>query len=106
MMKTILTLLLATALVSGCTTMATLATIDLTIKQTTPAACKAITAAYNGYVASGHGSIRDKEVIAQAYGTTTAICADPTHVTAGQVAVVAYQLAMIAKTLKRTKANG
>lgn len=102
-MKKLIAMLLATTLVSSCTTMAG---VEVAVQKSAPAACKAVSAAYQAYLASGHGSIRDKQIISEAYATTTGICADPSRVTAGQLAIVAYQLAMIAKTLKRVKSNG
>lgn len=85
----------------GCTT---LAGVDAAVSKAAPATCTAIQGAYAGYIASGHGSIRDKEVIKSAYEATASICADPSHATAQQLAVVVFQLGIIVKTLKKVRA--
>ena len=99
-MKYLAAVVAAALALTGCTT---LGDIDATVAKVAPATCTGIDVAYKGYIASGHGSVRDHEVVQAAYDATTSICADPTHATAAQLAVLTVQLGILAASLKKAK---
>lgn len=102
-MLKILSCVLALSLV-GCTTVQ-LGQVDATIQKSAPAVCKAISVAYNGYLASGHGSIKDKQVVQTAYEATTGICASPSTATATDLAILAGRLGILVNSLRKAKAH-
>lgn len=104
-MKFVAALVAIALALSGCTTVQ-MSKIDAAIQKTAPATCAAVQIAYDGYMASGHGSVRDHEVVQAAYDATVDICKDPSTATSTQLTIVAVRLGIIAASLKKAKANG
>lgn len=75
-----------------------LAGCSQTVQDAAPKTCDAVKVAYLGYSASGVGSAKDHATVQAAYDAVIPICADPSHITEAQLAIVAIQLALIAKT--------
>jgi uncharacterized protein YceK len=102
MFKMILAIVLAVAL-SGCQT---LADMDAAIQKSAPQVCAGASATYTAFVATGLGSDRDKAVVAAAWAAVAPICDEPTKATATQLAVVAVQIGIIVKTMRKVKTDG
>lgn len=94
--------MIALIFLSGCTTVQ-LGQIDATIQKSAPAVCKAISVAYSGYLASGRGSIKDKQVVQQAYDATTGICSNPSTATSTDLAILAGRLGILVNSLRKVK---
>lgn len=97
-MKQVIALVLIASL-AGCTT-DSMSKIDAAIQKSAPVVCDAINVAHTAYVTSGHGSIKDKATVEEAFNATVAICADPTKANSTQLASLAIKLSMIVSALR------
>jgi len=102
-MKKIISALMMVALLSGCTT---LASVDAAIQKSAPAACDAAKTLYVGFSTSGIGSVRTKATVDAAYTAISSICLNPSTVTAVQLATVAAQTVVIVREIRKAKSSG
>ena len=92
-------------LLSGCTTVQ-VGKIDSAIQKTAPQVCDGILVAYAAFNATGLGSEKNKQIVATAYSSVVSLCADPTRITAAQLAVVTIKTGVIINEMRKVKANG
>lgn len=89
-------ILLATALVAGCTTTA----IDAALQKNAPQVCVNASTAYQTFVATGRGSAKTQATVNAAYSAVREMCKSPSTITSAQVAVVLGQTYAIIRAIR------